>query len=53
MAAVRERLAFVSLCIECWGYFGLLHRLEGVGNGNLMWWGGQTGTRTAEANGYK
>ncbi|KAE9025020.1 hypothetical protein PF011_g3243 [Phytophthora fragariae] len=52
MAAIRERLCFISLCLETWGYFNFLRRLEAPGNGNLMWWGGQAGRRTNEAKGY-
>ncbi|KAE9316119.1 hypothetical protein PF008_g19088 [Phytophthora fragariae] len=52
MAPIRERLCFLSLCIETWGYYNFLRRLEAKGNGNLMWWGGQAWRRTPEAKGY-
>ncbi|KAE9043705.1 hypothetical protein PR001_g3155 [Phytophthora rubi] len=52
MAAIRERLCFLSLCIETWGYYNFLRRLEAKGNSDLMWWGGQAGRRTPEAKGY-
>ncbi|KAE9339108.1 hypothetical protein PF008_g11732 [Phytophthora fragariae] len=50
--AVHQRLVFISLCIETWGYYKFLRRIEAPGNGTLMWWGGQTGNTTKEANGY-
>ncbi|KAE8997048.1 hypothetical protein PR001_g14982 [Phytophthora rubi] len=49
MAAIRERLCSLSLCIETWGYYNFLRRLEAKGNSDLMWWGGQAGRRTPEA----
>ncbi|KAE9079511.1 hypothetical protein PF010_g22729 [Phytophthora fragariae] len=49
MAAIRERLCSLSLCIETWGYYNFLRRLEAKGNRDLMWWGGQAGRRTPEA----
>ncbi|KAE9023213.1 hypothetical protein PR002_g11763 [Phytophthora rubi] len=52
MAAIRERLCFLSLCIETWGYYNFLRRLEAKGNSDLMWWGGQAGRHTPEAKGY-
>ncbi|KAE8905941.1 hypothetical protein PF007_g11004 [Phytophthora fragariae] len=52
MAAIRERLCFLSLCIETWGYYNFLRCLEAKGNSDLMWWGGQSGRRTPEAKGY-
>ncbi|GMF49355.1 unnamed protein product [Phytophthora fragariaefolia] len=52
MAAIRECLSFISLCIETWGYFNFLRRLEAEGNGGLMWRGRQAGWRTAEAKRY-
>ncbi|KAE8966013.1 hypothetical protein PR003_g30235 [Phytophthora rubi] len=45
-------LVFISLCIETWGYYNFLRRIEAPGNGTLMWWGGQTGKTTKEATGY-
>ncbi|KAE9188219.1 hypothetical protein PF005_g20143 [Phytophthora fragariae] len=50
--AVHQRLVFISLCIETWGYYNFLRRIEAPGNGTLMWWGGQTGNTTEEAKGY-
>ncbi|KAE9346606.1 hypothetical protein PR003_g7349 [Phytophthora rubi] len=50
--AVHQRLVFISLCIETWGYYNFLRRIEAPGNGTLMWWGGQTGNTTKEAKGY-
>ncbi|GMF40428.1 unnamed protein product [Phytophthora fragariaefolia] len=52
MLAIRERLSFLSLCIETWGYYTFLRMLEAEGNGNLMWWGGQAGRTTKEAKAY-
>ncbi|KAE9355839.1 hypothetical protein PF008_g3880 [Phytophthora fragariae] len=49
--AVHQRLVFISLCIETWGYYNFLRRMEAPGNGTLMWWGGQTGNTTKEAKG--
>ncbi|KAE8903078.1 hypothetical protein PF003_g13030 [Phytophthora fragariae] len=50
--AVHQRLVFISLCIETWGYYNFLRRIEAPGNGTLMWWGGQTGNTTKETKGY-
>ncbi|GMF28616.1 unnamed protein product [Phytophthora fragariaefolia] len=52
MVAIRERLCFLSLCIEPWGYYNFLRRLEAKGDSDLMWWGGHAGRRTSEAKGY-
>ncbi|KAE9118714.1 hypothetical protein PF010_g8116 [Phytophthora fragariae] len=45
-------LVFISLCIETWGYYNFLRRIEAPGNGTLMWWGGQMGKTTKEAKDY-
>jgi hypothetical protein len=52
MEAFRERLCFLSLCVEVFGYYGFLRRIEANGNGHLMWWGGQAGKSSADAKNY-
>ncbi|GMF14677.1 unnamed protein product [Phytophthora fragariaefolia] len=52
MLAIRDRLSFLSMCIETRGYYKFLRRLEAEGNGNFMWWGGQAGRTTKEAKTY-
>jgi hypothetical protein len=52
MEAFRERLCFLSLCVEVFGYYGFLRCIEAEGNGRLMWWGGQAGMSSADAKNY-
>lgn len=52
MAAVRARHGFISLCIETWGYYNFLQRLETGDSRNLMWMGGGPGKNSKDAKKY-
>ncbi|KAE9034267.1 hypothetical protein PR003_g10179 [Phytophthora rubi] len=53
MDAVEARLGFTSLCVETWGYYGYLQRLEDVRDERLlMWWGGQPGKNQSQGEDY-
>ncbi|KAG1710175.1 hypothetical protein DVH05_017181 [Phytophthora capsici] len=39
--AVQARLRFISRCIEFFGYFDFLRRLENTSHDTLMWFGGK------------
>ncbi|OWZ17675.1 hypothetical protein PHMEG_0008343 [Phytophthora megakarya] len=51
--ACAERLHFLSLCIETWGYYDFLRRFERVdGDRLLMWFGGHPGKNSPDARKY-
>ncbi|KAE9145840.1 hypothetical protein PF006_g9343 [Phytophthora fragariae] len=53
MDAVDARLVFISLCIETWGYYNFLQRLEDILDERLlMWWGGQPGKNQPQGTDY-
>jgi len=39
--AIQDRLRFISFCIETWGWYDFLERLDG--HDGLFWYGGQPG----------
>ncbi|KAE9319557.1 hypothetical protein PR003_g17941 [Phytophthora rubi] len=53
MDAVEARLGFTSLCVETWGYYDYLQKLEDAQDERLlMWWGGQPGKNQSQVEDY-
>ncbi|EEY59621.1 uncharacterized protein PITG_12199 [Phytophthora infestans T30-4] len=50
LRAVRARLAFTSFCIETWGFYAFLEKLEQ--QPEMFWLGGQPGRSNREGSTY-